>query len=317
MSRLTRRTVIQVGVEPTYGGTPSVWSPLLIEDPDFQIDRDLVPRTLVRDFLGGAEHLIGTRRSVIKFKTELAGSGTPETPPAWGVLMRACGMAETIFPSGTKRVQYTPISTGFESLSMQFHRDGVRYVCRGVMGTCKLDLTAYQRPMMEWEFWGFDTNAETASLPGTNFTAWKRPFVITDANSGDIQLGATFSNGSIAGGTVLPSRGLSIDLGNKLSHLKLLGGEAISITDREITGQMSVALSAADEVTWRSDINTNTLASVGFKIGTVDGAKIRVFGKSVQRVNPQAIDYEGRLLIQSDLRLLPDAGNDDIAIVTM
>ena len=318
MSRLTRRTVILVGLEASYGaGMPAEIIPLLVEDPDFQIDRDLVPRTLVRQYLGGAEHLIGTRRAIVKFKTELQGAGVADTPPAWGALMRACGLAQTITTTaGEKRVTYSPISTGFESLCIHFYRDGVRYNTRGVRGTVKLDLTAYQRPMAEWEFWGFDTAASEVAVPtDTSFAAWKRPVIITDANSGDIRVGCTLNLGEPAGGTVMSSRGMTVDIGNKLSHLKLLGGEEISITDRDITGQMTVAMTAADEVTWRTDINTNTLTSVGLRVGNTSGYRVRTFGGAVQRVNPQAVDYEGRLMIQSDLRFLPSAGNDDILIM--
>lgn len=313
MPRKTKRTLIQCGIESTYGTVPGSMSSILIEDPDFTIDRDLIPRNLVRKYFGGAEHLIGTRRAIIKFKTEVAGSGTAGTAPAWGMLLRGCGMAEAI--TAAQMVEYTPISDALESLSFSFNRDGVRYVSRGAMGTVKLDLTAYQRPMFEWEFWGFDTGAAEIALPSADYSAWKRPMVITDANSGDISIGGTYATGAISGGTSLKSQGMQIDLGNKLSHLKLLGGEACEITDRDVTGKMRVELSAADEVAWRTAINANTLTSVGFQIGNTAGARVGVFGATVQRVNPQATDYEGRVLIDADLRFLPNAGNDDIRIV--
>ena len=110
---------------------------------------------------------------------------------------------------------------------------------------------------------------------------------------------------------------LIADLGNRVSHLKLLGGERVDISAREVTAKMTVALSAADEVTWRSEINTNTLASLGFNFGTMAGHRIAVWAASVQRVNPQVEDYEGNALMATELRLLPSAvgGNDDITIV--
>lgn len=313
MTRKTRRTLITAIPETTYGTPVDPGEPLLVEDPDFMIDRDVVPRNLVRPYFGGAEHLIGTRRAVIKFKTELAGSGAAGTAPAWGKLLRGSGFAETL--TAGNRAEYSPITDAMESLTFTFNRDGVRYVSRGARGTCKLDMTAYQRPMMEWEFWGFDTTAFEVSMTSPSLAAWKKPAVITDANSGDISLGGSYAAGVISGGTSLKSRGMQIDLGNKLSHIKLLGGEACEITDRDVSGKMQVELTAAEEVAWRTAINGEVLTSVGFQIGTTAGSRVGVFGAAVQRVNPQAEDYEGRVLIGADLRFLPTSGNDDLRIV--
>ena len=143
MSRYMRNTVIQALLEPTYGAAVATWNAidaLLVKDPEFSIDRDVVPRDLVRGYMGGSEHLVGTRRSELKFTVELAGSGTAGTAPAWGKLLRGCGMAEVI--TAGNRVEYTPVTAGHESLSFRFFRDGVRYVSRGARGSVKVNLPA-------------------------------------------------------------------------------------------------------------------------------------------------------------------------------
>jgi len=259
---------------------------------------------------------MGSRRANIEFDVELAGSGTAGTAPAWGRLLRGCGMAETI--TALNRVEYTPISGGFESLSLHYYVDGVRYVSRGARGNVTFKMNAYERPMLHFAMVGFDTTAfEVSANISGDFTAWQRPLVITDANAGDIRLGGTYATGVISGGTVLASKGLTVDLGNKVSHLKLLGGERVDIISREVTGQATVELSAANEVLWRSEANVNTLASLGFNFGTEAGNRIAVWAPAVQRVNPQVEDYEGNALMATELRLLPSAvgGNDDITIV--
>jgi len=319
MSRQIAKTIIFAQLEASYGVFPGPLTgtdAVLIANARFNIERDVVSRDLMRGYYGGSEHLMGSRRANIEFDVELAGSGTAGTAPAWGRLLRGCGMAETI--TALNRVEYTPISGGFESLSLHYYVDGVRYVSRGARGNANLKMDAYGRPMLHFTMAGFDTTAFEVSANVTgNFTAWQRPLVITDANAGDIRLGGSYTAGVISGGTVLASKGLTVDLGNKVSHLKLLGGERVDIISREVTGQMTVELSAADEVTWRSDINTNTLASLGFNFGTVAGNRIAVWAPAVQRVNPQVEDYEGNVMMATELRLLPSAvgGNDDITIV--
>jgi hypothetical protein len=309
--------VIQAELETTYGSAAGITfsgaSAILISAPPrHRIERDFVDRDLIRDYFGASETLIASRRSVIEFSVELAGSGAAGTPPAFSKLLRACGLAETI--SAGSWVGYTPVTAGQESISLRYFVDGVMYVSRGCRGSVSIDLTAYQRPMLNFTFQGFDTNAFASATPNTNFAAWQRPLVVSDENSGDIAVGGTYSNGWVTGGTILPSRGLTIDLGNTVSHLKLLGGEAIEITRREVTGKFTGALDAATEVAWRTALNANELTSFSFRHG-VPGQRVAVHAPAVQRLTPEIEEYEGRHLLGVDLRFLPVDGNDEIRLV--
>ncbi|ETD85747.1 phage tail tube protein [Rhodobacter capsulatus] len=316
--RLTRRAAVMAKVEAVYGTAETTFAAtdavLLVNPPSFAIEPDNVPRNLALPWLGNSEELPATRRARLKFDVELVGSGTPGTPPAWGKFLRGCGFAETIVAGN--RVEYTPVNTGFEGLTFRFFRDGVRYVARGGRGTVKLNLAAYAVPTASFEFQAFDTLAVPAGVPAIDLSAFIAPEVVTDAASGDIRLGATLATGTISGGQVLASKGLTIDMGNKVSHRKMLGGEQIRIGDRSVSGQMAVDLTAEDEITWRSDINAVALTSVAFQHGTAAGKRIAVFGGRVQRTNPQAIDDDGSVLIQSDLRYLPGpTGAPEITII--
>lgn len=318
--RYTRRSAILAVVESPSGTASETFAAtdaiLLVEPPKFLIEPDNVPRNLALPWMGNSEELPATRRAKLNFKVELVGNGVAGTPPVWGKLLRACGFAETI--TAATRVKYTPVNTGFESLTFRFFRDGVRYVAKGGRGMPKLDLSAYGVPTLEFEFWAFDTNAVPAGFPAIDVSASLVPTVVTDANSGDIQLGATVVDGVITvPGSVLASRGITWDIGNKLSHQKLLGGEKISITDRSVSGQMAVDLTADQEIDWRTDINATALNTLSFTHGSGVGKRINVFAPRVQRTNPQVIDYEGNILVQTDLRALPgNTGASELVITT-
>ena len=310
------------GVEASYAeqapeGLP--WSPtdaMLVSNARFRIDRDVIPRGNLRGHLGGDEHLVGTRRAEIEFDVEFTPAGGADTVPPWGILMRACGMAETV--TAAEYVTYTPVSGGFESIVLRYAIDGVVYYSRGARGNVRIMMNAYEVPKLQFRFMGFDTFAAADTPNSPDFSAWERPLVVKDANTGTVQLGGALWGGAgwAGGGTELASRGLEIDLGNRLSHVKLLGGESIDIVDRETTGRTTVALSAADEVQWRTDINNHVLTGVGFNMGTVAGARITAWMPSVQRIDPQATDYEGRVMMQTELRVLPVDGNDELTLVT-
>lgn len=311
--RRTRNSAISLAMEASYGASPGTFAPLLLTGtPDFNVDPDVVPRDLVRGYFGASEELVGTRRAIMKFTTELAASSAPGTPPEWGKLMRVCSWAETI--SAEVRVEYAPITQGNESGQVKFNRDGVQYLSRGVRGTGVLNMMAYDRPTVDWELWGFDTQATAVAVGTPSLSAWQRPLVITDANSGNIKLGSTYSAGVVSGGTVYNSRGMTLDLGNVLAHMKELGNEAIEITDRQVVGKMTVELIDTDEVQWRTDINSNTLTSMSFNIGPAL-SNVAFHSPSMQRNKPQQVDYQGKLLTDVALRFLPTSGNDEARII--
>lgn len=305
--RYTRRSALLAKIEAVPGVQEADFLPtdavLLAGPPEFTIEPDNVPRNLVLPWMGNSEELPATRRAKLKFKVELVGSGAPGTPPPWGKFLRGCGYAEVI--TEDERVAYSTINTGFEALSFRFFRDGVRYIAKGGRGMAKLDLSAYAVPMAEFEFWAFDTQAVAAGIPAIDVSDYLTPEVVTDANSGEIRLGATLTGSTLSAGAVLSSRGITWDFGNKLSHQKLLGGEKISITDRSVSGQMAVELTPEQEIAWRTEINGAGTSSLSFTHGSAAGKRVTVWAPRVQRTNPQAIDYEGNILIQTDLRALP------------
>ena len=316
MTRYTRQTVVQFARETAYADPSGItWAAtsaaLIASNVRHRIVRDTVPRELIRNYFGASEELIASRMAEIEFEVELAASGTAGTRPAFGDLLRACGMAEVVTAGST--VVYNPVTDGQESVAIRFFIAGAMYVSRGCRGTVEIDMTSYQRPMLKFRFIGFDTNAFTQEIPATNFTAWKRPLVVSDANSGDISVGGTYGAGWVTGGTILPSRGLTISLGNQLSHVKLLGGEACEIVNRETTGRFTGALTAADEIAWRTALNNNELVAFAFRHGT-PGQRVAIHAPAVQRITPEQEDYEGRHLLAFDLRFLPVAGNDEIRI---
>lgn len=316
--RYTRRSAVLVKPEAVYGVAETVFAAtdaiLLTAPPQFLIEPDNVPRNLALPWMGNSEELPATRRAKLNFKVEMVGSGTAGTAPAWGKLLRGCGFAETVVAGN--RVEYAPINASMEGLSFRFYRDGVRYLARGGRGTVKFDLSAYAVPTMDFEFWAFDVQAISSAVPAIDLSNFQTPQVVTTDNSGDIQLGATLTAGAIAGGTSLASKGISWDIGNKLAHRKLLAGEKIAITDRAVSGQMSVDLSDTDEITWRTDINSAAVTSLGFQHGSTAGKRIGVFAPRVQRTNPQAIDDDGAILISADLRALPgNTGAPELTII--
>jgi hypothetical protein len=319
MGRLIRKTAILAKTEVNYGVDPTpdgAANAILVSNASYNIAYTNVNRDLIRANLGGSEQLAGTRFVECSFDVEFANSGTAGTAPNWGPLLLACGMAEATLTTPA-RVEYTPVSASFKSVTIYYHIDGTLRKALGCMGNAELMLNEGERPMIRFTFTGLDGGTTATADPTLTLTAWKVPSVVSDVNSGDINLGATYAAGALTSGTSYPSRGLAINLGNTIARKAILGGQSVSITQRDVTGSCQLELSAAQEATFRTDINANTTTTLGFTHSTGAGVGIILHAPRVQRIDPSDVDYEGELHTGLNLRFVPSSGNDELRIVCL
>jgi hypothetical protein len=319
MSRYTRNSAILAKIETTYGtdAVPTgAANALLVSNLSITpLNAQNVDRGLVRNFMGGSEQLVGNAYKDVSFSVELAGSGTAGTAPAWGALLRACGFAEAV--SAAVRVDYTPISSAFESNTIYYHLDGALHKLLGCRGSVSLDMSEGARPVMKFKMLGLDGGVTAIANPSLTLTAWKTPLVITDPNTSDVTLGCTYSAGALSGGTIYPSRGITMDAGNNVQYIPTLGGQTCDITQRVSVGNVTLDLTAAQEVSMMSSVQSNISQGIGLIHGTTAGNKILVHAPAAQMINPKVTDFNGRILHSYDLRLLPVTGNDEIRIVAL
>lgn len=318
MSRYIRNTAILAKIESTYG-TDSVptgaANAMLVSDVSITpLDAQNVDRNLLRGFFGASEQLVGTATVRAGFSVEAAGSGTAGTAPAISPLLRACAMAEASLTTPA-RTEYTPVSTGLQSLTQHIHDDGLRHVLLGVRGNLRGSFRSGEIPRFAFEFTGLDGGVSAVGNPSLTLTAWRAPVVMTKANVVDITVGGTYAAGAVTGGTVYPSTGMEFDLGNQVNFAALLSSEEVDISDRSTTGSLQLDLTAAQEASLMNDVKANTPRSLSFVVGTQAGNRLLVFAPAVQFINPSKQELNGRRMIGFDLRFLPVNGNDEIRLV--
>lgn len=320
-NRLIRNTAILAKKETTYGtdATPTgAANALLVSNLSINpINANLVDRDIIRPYLGASEQLLGTRYVEMGFDVEFVGAGTVATAAAWGPLLLGCGMAETVV--ATFRVDYTPVSTAFDSLTIYWYDDGVLHKATGCRGNVQINMRVGERPVLSFKFTGIYSTPTAASNPSVTLTAWKTPQVVTDANTQDTVFGGTHTTGTtpaITGGTPYPSQGIEIDMGNSVNFTALLGGETVDITQRAASGKVTLDLTAAQEVTLITAVEGATLQTLGLIHGTVANQKAMVWLPSVQLTNPQKAEANGKRLVSFDFRCVPTAGNDEVRLIT-
>jgi hypothetical protein len=319
MSRYMRKAAILAAVETTYGTEEvpdAATDAVLFSNVTFNpLNANNVPRDLVRPNFGASEQLVGTAYVEVTFDVEYAGSGTAGTAPAWGKLMVGCGAVED---DQASYVAYAPATDNLQSITLHIHMDGARHKLLGCRGTWELKPGLGERPVFTFRFLGIDGGVAAVSNPSQTLTMWKVPQVVTNPNSGDITLGCTYSAGAIAGGQAYPSRGFpSINCGNDVQYVPLLGGDSIDIVQRESVGSFSLFLTAAQTVTFMDAIKGNELTSIGWLHGTTAGNQVLFYAPKAQRLNYAYDDYNGRAMSNMDLRFTPDVANDEWLIVAL
>lgn len=316
MPRFTKKTVLLAKLETSYGtdAVPTgVANAMQIANVSYDLTYDSVERQILRPHFGAQQSLHNTRFGKLTFEVELAPSGIAGTAPAWGTLVRACAMAETI--TATTRVEYSPVTDGQESASMYFYLDGAYHKLLGAMGTFELSMNEGEIPMLKFEITGIDAGTLEGALPAATLTAWKTPQLVSSANSAGLKFGGTYAAGVLTGGTQFPSRGLSLTLGNDVKSRRMLSAQSVVIVERKATGSCQMELTAAQEVALISDINAHTLSTMSFEHGSAAGSKVLVFAPSVQRMSPKRTDQDGIAQMSVDLTLLPSAANDELRLV--
>ncbi|ACF01851.1 conserved hypothetical protein [Rhodopseudomonas palustris TIE-1] len=263
-----------------------------------------VARNLIRDYLSGEATIPAGLHVIIEFSTELAGSGTPGTAPAWGPLMRGCGCAEVIVANTS--VAYTPISEDMESLYVKFWLGDTLHALKGARGDATISLDAQGIPRIRWTFTGLWVAPTEVSRPATTLTGFKKPKIAAAANT------PTFELNSVA----LALRSWSLKLGNKVEPRLLVNVEKIIITDR------AEALDCTVEVTPLTDFDPFALAAAQTLIpaeivhGTVAGNIATIAAPTCQLKRPgAATNNQGIAERVLSLTPLPSGtGNDQFSL---
>ena len=180
MPLLTKKTVLLAKIETTYGTDPvptGAANAVLITDMTVTpLEQDAESRNLIRPYLGNSPQIPVANRTLVEFSVELAGSGALGTAPAYGTLLRACGMAEVI--TASTKVEYNPISAAFESATLYVAVDGVLHKLTGARGTVAIDMSAKKIPHLKFKFTGLFNPVTDAALPTAVFTSWIQPLAV-------------------------------------------------------------------------------------------------------------------------------------------
>ncbi len=304
-ARFWRKLALLAKIEGTYGTDPTptgAANALLGIDVQFTpLEAQEVNRELLRPYLGHQGIILTGQHASLEFSIELAGSGVAGTAPAYGPLLRACALSETIV--AVTSVTYLPVSTGFEAVTFYYNRDGVRHILLGCRGNVTLELVPQQIPRWRFKFMGLlGTIADTA-LPSVTLTGFIKPAVVNKANT-------TATLHSLA----LIAERLSLDLGMQVEPRLLIGYEAIEDVDRMTVGSVVVEANLLAVKDWLAIARAHTTGALSVVHGLTAGNIITIAAPAVQIGKPGEGQTQKILNNTLPLMLVPSTGNDEISI---
>mgnify|MGYP003624349992 CR=1 FL=1 len=302
MALFWRSKILVMEIESTYGvsADPDGADAVLAKDVTLSpMEGNDLDRELEQPFFGSTGSIPTELHVKLSFKVELAPSGTAGTAPAWGKLLRICGVAETIIAATS--VAYNPITDDPEAGTIQFFIGGTRHVMLGARGTASFEMTANQIPYINFELWGLFSLPTEEIRPTPNLSAWKRPQ----------EVGDTYTTLTLDGEAGLIMRKFMMSMNNQVEPRFLVGSEEILITDR--TEQIECTIEATDLATYNPYSAAFNQSEIAMTLAHGTGAgRIATFGfTKAQMQRPQGLETPQNIT-EWPLRLvpIPTAGSD-------
>lgn len=303
---LVKRELIMARVETVYG-TPAIPSPatdaILVENVSFGHDKlRMNERNPVKRSLAPLQEVYGGRLITLSFDVEVKGSGTLGTPPEVGVLLRGCGLDETI-NAGTD-VRYGPVSEGHESLTIYYYEDGILNSIAGAVGTFSLNLEAGTHGKFSFTFTGHQVQRTDDALPNPTY---------------DSTVPAPYINSAFnIGGYAAAISSLSLEMGNNIAAVPSVsapdGYGQIRISDRAVTGSMDpeAVLKATNDFfeDWEAGNVLNLSSGI---IGSVPGNRFALYANVFYKEIGHG-DREGIRTYDIGFGCLENIGDDEFSL---
>ena len=309
MPLLSRKRLILAKTETTYGTDPTptgAANAILVRNLEITpLQADTVTRDLIRPYLGNSDQLLAQTRVEVTFEVELAGSGAAGTAPAYGPVLKACGLSETV--SASTSVTYAPVSSSFSSVTIYFHNDGIRHKVTGCRGTFELSAEVGQIPVISFTMTGIYNAPTDESLPTPTYANQVAPLIFKNGNT------SNFSIFSYSG--CLQS--LSFQIANEVVYRELVGCTKESlIVNRAPAGDVVIEAPSIATKDFFTIATGSATGSISFQHGATAGNIVTFTTAQADIANPSYSDQDGIQMLNLPYVAVPtSAGNDELSLV--
>lgn len=206
---------------------------------------------------------------------------------------------------------YTPVSTGFETLTIYYNVNGVRHKVTGAKGSVSFNMAANERPSMQFSFTGIYNAVVDASEATPVYTGFQVPVPISSTNT-VASIAGLITDGTSTG---VQMQSWSLDMANAVSHRQLVGAESVILTDRAPAGSVSLEATTVAFKDWFAYVRTSSADPMFIENGTVAGNVVNIYCPKLQLTTPSYADSDGIAMFNANTLALPLVANDEVRIV--
>lgn len=309
---LTRKKFLIAKIESTYGTDPSpVGGSDAIQVTNLEvtpIESDNVQAASYQGFIGNSTRgtLVANKRVSVTFDVELAGSGTAGTAPAFGPLLKSCGLSETIVSSTS--VTYAGVSSSFDSATIYCFYDGTRHKITGARGSVTFNFTAGQFAVASFNFIGIYNAPDGTALSGS-FTVANQAAAL-EVNDTNMTT-ATFH-----GVTSARIESFDLALNNELIYKETASNKEVIITNRAPGGTAVIEAPAVGTTDYFAKAVGVTTGSTSLVLGATGGNIVTLNAAQTDITGVSYGDTNGVISLSMPYLALPTtAGNNELSLV--
>ena len=309
---LTRKKFLIAKIESTYGTDPSpVGGSDAVQVSSLEItpiESDNVQAAAFQGFLGNSTRstLVANKRVSVTFDVELAGSGTAGTAPAFGPLLKSCGLSETI--SAGVSVTYAPVSASFSSATIYCFYDGTQHKITGARGSVSFNMAAGQFGVMSFNFIGIYNAPDGTALSGS-FTVANQAAAL-EVNDTNVTT-ATFH-----GVTSVRLESFDLALNNELLYKETASNKEVIIMNRAAGGTAVIEAPAIGTTDFFAKAVAVATGASSFVLGGTSGNIVTLNAAQTDITGCSYADTNGVIALSMPYLALPTtAGNNEMSLV--
>lgn len=207
-------------------------------------------------------------------------------------------------PKLNTAVVYSPISTAFESVALNFNLDGIEHKILGCRGTFELSVSVKQIPTFKFTMTGLYAAPTDTSAATADYSAFQIPLVSNTQSTPAFSLLGYSGN----------AESLAMNIANQVIHKNLIGSESIEIIDRQPAGTLVMELPALATKDFFAAAVAQTSGALALTQGIANGYKVLLAASSILLGNPSYQDSNGIAMISLPITLNPTSGDDELSL---
>ena len=307
---LTRKKFLIAKIESSYGVDPTpVGGSNAIQVTNLDvtpIESDNVQAAAYQGFIGNSTRstLVANKRVSVTFDVELAGSGTAGTAPAFGPLLKSCGLSETVVADTS--VTYAGVSSSFDSATIYCFYDGTRHKITGARGSVSFNFTAGQFAVASFNFIGIYNAPDGTGASGYIVANQAAAVEVNDTN---------MTTATFFGEASQRIESFDLALNNELIYKETASSQEVLITNRAPSGTVVIeapTITAKDFFTVATGTSTG---SIDFQHGQTAGNIVTVTTAQSDLGNLTYSDQDGIQMLNVPFIAVPtSAGNDELSL---